>query len=254
MTAPSTNQRVIIFDTTLRDGEQSPGCSMNLEEKLRDRRRCSRRWASTSSRPASRSPRTAISRRCARSPSIVKVASVCGLARAGRKPTSTAAAKRCRPAPSAAHPYLHLDLAAAYEVQAADGARAGAGGGDRQRLPCARNFVDDVEWSAEDGSRTEHDFLCRTRRSGDQGRRRAPSISPTRSAMPCPRNIAALITMLIEPRAQYRPGHLLDPLPQRSGPGGRQFAGRRAARARARSNAPSTASASAPATPRWKRS
>ena len=31
---PSDN-RVIIFDTTLRDGEQSPGCSMNLDEKLR---------------------------------------------------------------------------------------------------------------------------------------------------------------------------------------------------------------------------
>jgi 2-isopropylmalate synthase len=29
------NERVSIFDTTLRDGEQSPGCSMNLEEKLR---------------------------------------------------------------------------------------------------------------------------------------------------------------------------------------------------------------------------
>ena len=29
------SNRVIIFDTTLRDGEQSPGCSMNLEEKLR---------------------------------------------------------------------------------------------------------------------------------------------------------------------------------------------------------------------------
>ena len=27
-------ERVLIFDTTLRDGEQSPGCSMNLEEKL----------------------------------------------------------------------------------------------------------------------------------------------------------------------------------------------------------------------------
>ena len=29
------SDRVVIFDTTLRDGEQSPGCSMNLDEKLR---------------------------------------------------------------------------------------------------------------------------------------------------------------------------------------------------------------------------
>ena len=31
----SSSEKVLIFDTTLRDGEQSPGCSMNLEEKLR---------------------------------------------------------------------------------------------------------------------------------------------------------------------------------------------------------------------------
>jgi 2-isopropylmalate synthase len=30
----TTKDRVIIFDTTLRDGEQSPGCSMNIREKL----------------------------------------------------------------------------------------------------------------------------------------------------------------------------------------------------------------------------
>ena len=34
MAAPSDPNRVLIFDTTLRDGEQSPGCSMNLAEKL----------------------------------------------------------------------------------------------------------------------------------------------------------------------------------------------------------------------------
>src|SRR5262245_56519278 len=37
-----TDSRVIIFDTTLRDGEQSPGCSMNLPEKLRMARQLDR--------------------------------------------------------------------------------------------------------------------------------------------------------------------------------------------------------------------
>ena len=35
MSNTNRTERVIIFDTTLRDGEQSPGASMNLEEKLR---------------------------------------------------------------------------------------------------------------------------------------------------------------------------------------------------------------------------
>src|SRR4028118_1476368 len=34
MSVPTDPNRVIVFDTTLRDGEQSPGCSMNLNEKL----------------------------------------------------------------------------------------------------------------------------------------------------------------------------------------------------------------------------
>ena len=36
------NDRIIVFDTTLRDGEQSPGCSMNVEEKMRMARQLER--------------------------------------------------------------------------------------------------------------------------------------------------------------------------------------------------------------------
>jgi 2-isopropylmalate synthase len=46
-----TQDRVLIFDTTLRDGEQSPGATMTHDEKL-EIARCSTRWASTSSRRA----------------------------------------------------------------------------------------------------------------------------------------------------------------------------------------------------------
>ena len=46
MVAPQSKDanRVIIFDTTLRDGEQSPGASMNLEEKLRIARTAWGKW------------------------------------------------------------------------------------------------------------------------------------------------------------------------------------------------------------------
>ena len=53
--------RVLIFDTTLRDGEQSPGISLNTPRSSRSPT-SSRAWASTSSRRASRSPRPATSR------------------------------------------------------------------------------------------------------------------------------------------------------------------------------------------------
>ena len=64
----SNKDRVYIFDTTLRDGEQSPGATMTLEEKLQIAEILDD-MASISSRRAFPLPRTATSRRSARSPS-----------------------------------------------------------------------------------------------------------------------------------------------------------------------------------------
>ena len=82
-------KRVIIFDTTLRDGEQSPGATMNTSRRSSRSAASSRAWAWTSSRRASRSPRPATSRPSARSPSEVTGAIVCGLAARERRRTST---------------------------------------------------------------------------------------------------------------------------------------------------------------------
>ena len=73
--------RVLIFDTTLRDGEQSPGISLNTARSSRSPT-SSRAWASTSSRPASRSPRRATSRPSRRSPARSSGPVIAGLARA----------------------------------------------------------------------------------------------------------------------------------------------------------------------------
>ena len=68
----SEKDRVVIFDTTLRDGEQCPGATMTHEEKLEVAGSCSTTWASTSSRPAFRSPPKVILPPCRRSHSDQK--------------------------------------------------------------------------------------------------------------------------------------------------------------------------------------
>ena len=61
----------------------------------------------------------------------------------------------------------------------------------------ARNLVDDVEWSAEDGIAHRARLPVPLRRDRDQGRRHARSTSPTRSATACRTNTPRLFTMLI---------------------------------------------------------
>ena len=212
---------------------------------------CSTTWASTSSRPASRSPRKAISPPCTRSPQRAKNAVICGLSRAAFKDIDRCAeaikpAKRKRihtfisTSPVHMKYKLQKEPHEVYEMVIAQVTRA-------------RSHTDDVEWSAEDGTRTEHDFLCRCVEAAINAGATTINI-PDTVGYTVPEEYFALIEMLRDARAEFRQGALLGALPQRSRHGGGQFARRRARRARARSNAPSTASASAPATPRSKRS
>ena len=161
---------------------------MNLGGEARDRPPALRGWASTSSRPASPSPRPATSRR---SRPIAEEVTGPRHLRPGalhRARTSTAPARRVKGAET---PRIHVFLATSaihLRVQAEDGA-----GRDRPtrarwrawraswRDVCRR----DVEFSPEDASRTELDFLAEVRRSAPSRPAPRRSTSPTPSATPC---------------------------------------------------------------------
>jgi 2-isopropylmalate synthase len=151
-------ETVRIFDTTLRDGEQSPGCSMNLEEKLKVAAQLERLGvdiieagfaiASEGDFEAVRE----VARACQR-------ATVASLSRAARGDIDRAweAVKIAR------HPRIHTFLATSplhmrvkLRMEPADVLDA-----IRASVSHARNLCPDVEWSAEDATRSDLDFLCR---------------------------------------------------------------------------------------------
>ena len=149
--------RVQIFDTTLRDGEQSPGCSMNLDEKVRMAKQLDRLGvdiieggfpiASDGDFEAVRAIAEEISR-----------PSVAGLARCtpvdiDRAWQAVKVAKRPRIhvflATSDIH--LHYKLKISREQCIAQSVEA---------VRFAKSLCDDIEFSAEDATRTDIDFLC----------------------------------------------------------------------------------------------
>lgn len=150
--------RVIIFDTTLRDGEQSPGASMNLDEKLRIAVNLEEMGVDVieAGFPIASNGDFEAVREVARR---IETASVAGLARAARKDIdraweALAGARRPRIHTFISTSPLHMK----FKLQMAPDAVHQA---IIDSVSHARKLCDDVEWSPEDGSRTEHDFLCR---------------------------------------------------------------------------------------------
>src|SRR5271154_4220830 len=160
MTTPAKSERdrVVIFDTTLRDGEQSPGATMTHEEKLEVAELLDDMGVDIIEAGfpiASEGDFAAVNEIAKRA----KRAVVCGLARASFKDIDRAGeaikpAKRSRihtflsTSPVHMKWKLQMEPEKVYEMVIASVTRA-------------RGFTDDVEWSSEDGTRTERDFLCR---------------------------------------------------------------------------------------------
>src|SRR5919198_868902 len=154
----SEQDRVVIFDTTLRDGEQCPGATMTHEEKLEVAELLDDMGVDIIEAGfpiASEGDFAAVQEIAKRTKNAV----VCGLSRAAPKDID-----RCAEAiKPAARRRIHTFLSTSpvhmkYKLQKEPHEVLQM---VVNQVTRARNHVDDVEWSAEDGTRTEFDFLCR---------------------------------------------------------------------------------------------
>jgi 2-isopropylmalate synthase len=151
-------RRIIIFDTTLRDGEQSPGASLNADEKLEIGRQLARLGVDVieAGFPISSQGDFEAVRLLAEE---VKGPAMAGLARA-RVEDIDRAWEAVKPAErSRIHTFLATsDIHLKYKLKIS---RARCLEMAVEAVKHARTFTDDVEFSAEDAVRTDPDFLCR---------------------------------------------------------------------------------------------
>lgn len=149
---------VYIFDTTLRDGEQSPGCSMNTEEKLLVARKLADLGVDIMEAGfpiASEGDFEAVQKVGSAFPDM----RVAALARTVPKDIERAA----KSLEGVKHPRIHCFIATSeihlkYKLKKTQEEVLEQA---VRSVELAKQYADDVEWSAEDGSRTEIDYLCR---------------------------------------------------------------------------------------------
>ncbi len=207
---PAPQDRIIIFDTTLRDGEQSPGASMTVAEKIRIAQVLEEMGVDVIeagfavASPGDFQAVSEIARK-------IKDSVVCSLARANRadieraaEALEPAAQKRIHTfiATSPLHMRVKLQMTPEQVHQAVI-----------DSVTLARRFCDDVEWSCEDGSRSEHDFLCQLHRERDRGRGPHDQY-PGHGRLCLSGRVRRPDPDDQEPRAEHRQGDHLGPLPQ----------------------------------------
>ncbi len=152
------SDQLIIFDTTLRDGEQSPGASMTKDEKVRIAKALERMNVDIIeagfpiASPGDFEAVQAVAE-------AVKDSTVCGLARALAKDISQAGEALRHANSGRIHTFIatspiHMKMKLRMEPDAVLEQAVGA-------VKMARKFTDNVEFSPEDAGRSELDFLCR---------------------------------------------------------------------------------------------
>src|SRR6056300_1187402 len=155
----SDKDKIFIFDTTMRDGEQSPGASMSLEEKIQIARIFDELGIDVIeagfpiASPGDFEAVSEVSK-------ILKNSIPAGLSRASKKDIDAChealkAAPRFRIhtfiSTSPLHMKHKLNKTSEQVLDAI-----------KESVTYARNFTDDVEWSCEDGTRTDMDYMCKT--------------------------------------------------------------------------------------------
>jgi 2-isopropylmalate synthase len=149
--------RVAIFDTTLRDGEQSPGCSMNLEEKVRMARQLDALGVDVieAGFPIASEDDFAAVREVARTCRRPVIAALC-------RTTPEDIERAWEALSDAARPRIHTfvatsDIHLQYKLQKT---REEVLEMSCRAVRLAKGFTDEVEFSAEDATRTDLDYLC----------------------------------------------------------------------------------------------
>jgi 2-isopropylmalate synthase len=149
--------RVTIFDTTLRDGEQSPGCSMNLDEKVRMAAKLQELGVDIieAGFPIASEGDFAAVKAVATQCRELTVAALCRTAEQDVKRAADALA-------GAAHPRIHTFVATSdiHLEHKLRKTRTEVIEMTRASVRQARNSAEEVEFSAEDATRSDIDYLC----------------------------------------------------------------------------------------------